>query len=84
MATNEAGTALVTLGRKTTIAIVKATKPSIINIDYLITKHSIYDCFELLQLRHKIIIAKPFTKPNITGCGTSLMNLPSLNKPIKN
>jgi hypothetical protein len=33
---------------------VKATKPSITNMDYNQTL-SIYDCFELLQLRHKIL-----------------------------
>ena len=31
----------------------------------------------------KITIARPFTNPNITGCGTSLMNFPSLKSPIK-
>ena len=29
----------------------------------------------------KITIAKPFTKPSITGCGTRRINLPNLNTP---
>ena len=31
----------------------------------------------------KMITAKPFTKPNITGCGTNRINLPNLKTPTK-
>ena len=31
----------------------------------------------------KMTTARPLTKPSMTECGTSLMNLPSLNRPMR-
>ena len=85
IAANEAGTALVSLGKNMTIPIVNATKPAIINRG--LPDNQTLSPFTIVlncsSCDMKMIIAKPFTNPNITGCGTNRMNLPNLNKPIK-
>ena len=83
MATRDGGTALVILGKIRIIAMVKATNATIIKSG-LPVNHS--TCPFIITLNcsscaEKMITARPFTKPNITGCGTSLINLPSLKTP---
>ncbi len=85
IATKEAGTALVIFGKPKTIPIVSATKP-IIMYNGLPDNQTLSPLTITLNCSScdmKIITAKPFTKPNITGCGTKRMNFPNLNKPIK-
>src|SRR3989338_8866728 len=78
------GTILVILGSREIIAMVSAIKPSIV--------YSGAPCIQLVVpsgavtlkcpiCARKITIARPFTKPSITGYGTMRMNLPNLASP---
>ena len=90
---NGAGMILVTRGITQMIAIVKPTKPSIV-INSIPPSHSppvvpwpetstepgTLNC---VSCARKITMAKPLTKPNITGCGTRRINLPHCITPAK-
>ena len=84
IAASEAGTTLVNFGRKWMIAIVSATRPSMI-ASGLPAIHSICPSTPAVlncpSCARKITIASPLTNPSITGCGTMRMNLPSLRTP---
>ncbi len=69
METKEAGIAFVIFGKIRMIAIVKATNPAIIKKGEPVS-HSVCPLTTVLNCSNcdiKIITAKPFTKPNITG-----------------
>ena len=78
IATNEAGITLVIFGNPITMAMVNATNPSMVYNGEPANQVSVPCILNWLNCHMKIIIASPFTNPNITGCGTSLMNLPHL------
>jgi hypothetical protein len=85
IATREGGTALVIFGNKIIIAMVKATRRAIMyngEPESQVTSPftTVLNCSTCDM---KIMTASPFTKPNITGCGTRRINLPSLKMPIR-
>ena len=84
MATKPAGIARVILGKKNIIAIVKATSPSIVNIGAPASQCMTPSAPSTLNCSicaKKITIAKPFTKPSITGYGTMRIYLPNFSPP---
>ena len=80
IATKDDGTARVNFGRPQMMPMVSTVSPSITHIEEPPSQAPsiVLNCASCAM---KITIAKPFTKPYITGCGTSRMNLPSLNSP---
>ncbi len=87
IAASEEGKTLVSFGNPQMISIVSNTRPSIAKSAF----PCIHCRFPAVSVTlncdscdMKIMIARPFTKPNITGCGTSLINFPSLRKPTIN
>ena len=84
MAAKDAGIALVILGRPQIIVIVSRTKPSMVlscGPSIHSSSPSLPGVLKDASWARKITIASPFTKPNMTGCGTRRINLPSLRKP---
>ena len=86
IAANVDGIILVTLGKYQMINIVKKTKTK----EYVNTSPEIHVyvpsrliIWNWCNWDNPITIAKPFTKPNITGCGTIRINLPNLKIPAK-
>ena len=85
MPASEEGKTLVSFGRKWIMAIVKATKPIMIQRGVPESQVVVPPTSVVLNCANcamAITIASPFTNPKITGCGTSLMNFPSLRSPI--
>ena len=91
MPASGAGISLVILGITQMIAMVAATSASIKNSGWP-DSHSPPDMpwpvstivpgtLNWLICARKITIARPFTKPSITGCGTSRINLPHCMTP---
>ena len=84
-AINDGGIALVNRGTTTMIAMVKATKPPMISKG--LPESQVVSPFTTVlnwsSCDMKITTASPFTKPYMTGCGTSLTNLASLNRPTR-
>lgn len=79
IATNHDGTDFVSFGRKCIIAIVRSIKKDIISSSH--HGSHVQDTLNCPICAKKIIIARPFTKPSITGWGISLTNLQNLNIP---
>ena len=96
MATSEEGRAVVKRGRKWIISMVRATRPTSMynwapssqatstmlpSMKVPASQPGSPSTPNWLSWARKITMARPLTKPSITGCGTMRMNLPSLNKP---
>src|SRR6056297_1244368 len=80
MAAKDAGITLVNLGSPQITTMVKSTKPKKI-YKVLPLNHSPSTVWNWLICDIKMITAKPFTNPNITGCGTKRINFPSRSTP---
>ena len=64
------------------MAMVSAVRPNITHMDGP-TSQAPSIVLNCASCAMKITIAKPFTKPYITGCGTNRMNFPSRKTPAR-
>ena len=83
MAVRAAGTFLVSLGRPHMIPMVSATRANIFQSGAPLS-HAVSPSTVVLNIPNwdkKITMARPLTKPIITGCGINLTNFPSRSSP---
>src|SRR5690554_3127637 len=80
MATKEAGITRLNFGSPQIMNIVRATNAS---NTYMVgpVSQAPEGSLNWSNCDINITSAKPFTNPNITGCGTRRINLPSLSEP---
>mmetsp|Transcript_86605 Transcript_86605/g.279623 ORF Transcript_86605/g.279623 Transcript_86605/m.279623 type:complete len:209 (+) Transcript_86605:1041-1667(+) len=78
---SDEGTAVVNLGSTLTSAMEIAVRPHIVSPWAPPSKAPETGSRKCVNCALKMTMASPLTKPNITGCGTNLMNLPQPRQP---
>ena len=79
-AASDGGTAVVSLGTSFTSAMVSAVSPHMV-ANAGERRPAASGAPKCVSCAFVITIASPLTKPSITGCGTSRMNLPQPSTP---
>mmetsp|Transcript_33902 Transcript_33902/g.74209 ORF Transcript_33902/g.74209 Transcript_33902/m.74209 type:complete len:320 (+) Transcript_33902:593-1552(+) len=79
----EEGMAVVSRGRSFTRAMERPVRPHMVAPRAPTSRAPVTGSKKWLSCAFPMTMARPFTKPSMTGCGTSLMNFPQPMVPAK-